>query len=248
MARLAHRMEDLLDALRRGRAKAGSEVIDALLASVDALKGMAAEAVGRGSCAADVSSLVSRLERLSRGESAVEERAASSPRKFQVEVKLAEDCAMRAARAYVVLRVLEEFGTVLESRPVMSEVEGESFDGLEIEAVIASAEDPGVIEHALAATPEVESVAVRLLPEEGAAMRLEAGAALDPAALSARLAGEGAGRVVLGLTDLRELGPAGLDWLLSLKEARPVEIVLPALPAGRRFFELLMEGGFVLGR
>ncbi|MGQ9825758.1 MAG: Hpt domain-containing protein [Desulfotomaculales bacterium] len=66
MAGLAHRMEDLLDALRRGAANVTPEVTDVLLACLDALKGLAEEA-GRGGCTADLAVLTWRLERLARG-------------------------------------------------------------------------------------------------------------------------------------------------------------------------------------
>ncbi|MGQ9512848.1 hypothetical protein [Thermodesulfitimonas sp.] len=152
---------------------------------------------------------------------------------------------MRAARAYVVLRCLEELGTLVEARPTLSEVEGLRFEGSEIEATVAVPDSPGLLVEVLSATPEVKRVQVLPLgtPVEA---RIEVGGALDPQALAARLAGERAPRVVLDLSGLGELGPAGLDWLLSLKEARAVEFVPPRLPAGRRLFELLATGGSLL--
>lgn len=243
MAGLAHRMEDLLDALRRGAASVTPEVTDVLLACLDALKGLAEEAAGRGGCTADLAFLTWRLECLARGAGGAEEkRDAAAAQMVLVKVELADDCAMRAARAYVVLRCLQELGTLVEARPTLSEVEGLGFEGCEIEATVAVPDGPDLLVEALSATPEVKRVQVLPLGTPAEA-RIEVGDALDPQALAARLASERAPRVVLDLSGLSELSPAGLDWLLSLKESRAVEFVLPRLSAGRRLFELLATGG-----
>lgn len=243
MAELAHRMEDLLGALRRGAVAVGPEVVDALLNSLDALKGLAKEAAGHGGCGADLDALLRRLERLAARKGTAEDRRGEAPcRTVRVRVELAGDCAMPAARAYVVLRCLEELGDIAEARPALADVEGSGFGGREIEAVVAVRGGPREVADALAAVPEVEKVRV-LTPGAPPEVRVRAGSVLDPETLAARLAGETAARTVLDLTDLRELGPAGLEWLLSLKGA--AEIVPPRLPAGRRFFELLAVGGFL---
>lgn len=243
MAGLAHRMEDLLACLRRGTADVTPEVTDVLLACLDALKGLAEEAAGRGGCTADLATLTWRLESLVRKAVGGEEKLGdTAAQRVLVKVELADDCAMRAARAFVVLRCLEELGTLVEARPAISEVERLGFEGNEIEATVAVPGTPDLLVDALSAAPEVKRVQVLPL-ETPAEVRIEVGDALDLQALAARLAGENAVRVVLDLTNLRELSPGGLDWLLSLKGARAVEFVLPCLPAGRKLFELLATGG-----
>jgi two-component system chemotaxis sensor kinase CheA len=238
MTELAHRMEDLLDCLRRGRAAVTPQVTDALLAALDALKGLAQEAAGKGGCTADLKSLTSRLESLASEPQAAEPKRKTEGQAVRVRVSLAEDCSMRAARAYVVLRCLEEFGTLVEASPTLSEVENLGFEGNTIEARLVVSHSSEVLAEALWATPEVKEVQVVPL-ESPVELYVEVGESLDPKALVRFLSNDNSSRLLLDLRKLRDLSPAGLDWLFSVQEEKKVSFRWPDSSVGRKLFGFL---------
>jgi len=82
--------------------------------------------------------------------------------------------------------------------------------------------------------------------EKEAVLRIDVDKRLDLQVLEARLRERGVNQVVVDLTDLCELSPAGLSRLLWVRGLTGVEFTLPRHPFGRSFLELLGFGETVM--
>ncbi len=172
VADLAHRMENLLDALRQGRVAAGSGVFQLMFRSVDALV-RAVEAAGTGADLAD-EGLGAELDaaakagvpepagsqpagRTASARTPARRRAAEPAAPVRpVQVAIRSDAVMRGARASLVLRKAEALGIVSGVRPPVTHLH-EDFDGrLYFRLVSRSSEKE--IEAALRAAGDVESI------------------------------------------------------------------------------------------
>jgi two-component system chemotaxis sensor kinase CheA len=128
---LAHRLENLLDALRGGRIAADPAVFQLLFRSVDAL-GAAVDAAAAGADAPADAGLLGELDRSAGGaRSAVEPSAAAAERGRvrAVEITLRREAVMRGARASLILARLEPLGAVSALRPPAASFERDEFDG-----------------------------------------------------------------------------------------------------------------------
>jgi len=170
VADLAHRMENLLDALRQGRVAAGAGVFQLMFRAVDALsravEGAAAgqepvdERLGPELDAAalggDTTAAASATARPA-GRAASRRRSAAAPAPRPVQVAIRADAAMRGARAALVLRRAEALGAVTGIRPAIALLEQDEFDGrLFFRLASRSSEDEIVA--ALRTAGDVESV------------------------------------------------------------------------------------------
>ncbi len=160
VADLAHRLENLLDALRGGRVAADPGVLQLLFRSVDAL-GAGVEAAARGSDAAVEPELAAELDRTAGGQGTGAPAAATaeSGRVRAVEVTLRREAVMRGARASLILARLEPLGAVSGLRPPAAAFERDEFDGRFAFRLATSATD-GDIERIIRRTGEVALVSV----------------------------------------------------------------------------------------
>ena len=139
VAELAHRMENLLDALRQGRVAAGAAVFQLMFRAVDALT-RAVEGAAAGTEIPD-ERLGAELDRAAAGgvaaaEPAGERAPGAAPRRRlpdgpprPVQVTIRGDALMRGARAALVLRRAESLGTVTSVRPPVAHLDRDEFDG-----------------------------------------------------------------------------------------------------------------------
>ncbi len=161
VADLAHRLENLLDALRGGRVAADPGVFQLLFRSVDAL-GTGVESAARGSDAALEPELAAELDRAAGGQVTGAPAAgvpAESGRVRAVEVSLRREAVMRGARASLILARLEPVGAVSALRPPAAAFERDEFDGRFAFRLATSATD-GDIERIIRRTGEVALVSV----------------------------------------------------------------------------------------
>jgi two-component system chemotaxis sensor kinase CheA len=160
VADLAHRLENLLDALRGGRVAADPGVLQLLFRSVDAL-GVGVEAAARGSDAAVEPELAAELDRTAGGQGTGAPAAATpeSGRVRAVDVTLRREAVMRGARASLILARLEPLGAVSGLRPPAAAFERDEFDGRFAFRLATSATD-GDIERIIRRTGEVALVSV----------------------------------------------------------------------------------------
>jgi two-component system chemotaxis sensor kinase CheA len=171
IAALTHKMEDVFELLRQRTGGLERDVIDVVLACLDALEG-AVEAIdetGAEKLAAEP--LVARLDSLIRARTPVQAAVlqggeipppsdlfeqAGDRRVLRVCVHLDEEAPMPAVRAFMVLNALDAHGELLHSTPTESEVD--SFAGRRIDAWLASDAAESVVAAALAAVADVTGV------------------------------------------------------------------------------------------
>jgi len=203
MATLTHKMEDVFELLRQRGTGLTGEVVDVLLACLDALSG-AVDAIDAGGAEnLDPAQLVERLGSLVRerddpeaaAQEAVPEPAPARLAELgegrtvlEVHAVLAEDAQMPAVRAFQLLAAAAEHGDVLRSAPAEADIDG--FDGRVVEVLLATDHEVEAVAAALRAVPDVGDVRVaeaRVEPLEEVAplAAVEEDGALAPAAPAA---------------------------------------------------------------
>jgi two-component system chemotaxis sensor kinase CheA len=175
MATLTHKMEDVLELLRQRGGGLSREVVDVLLACLDALSGAVDSIDGDGAENLDPAELVERLQALVRDQDdpeAVEEEPEVVGGRAQVRLApvgdgrvvleihavLAEDAQMPAVRAFQVLAAAAEHGDVLRSVPAEGEVDG--FDGRIVEVLLATDHEVEAVAAAIRGVPDVADARV----------------------------------------------------------------------------------------
>ncbi|HEY7636843.1 MAG TPA: chemotaxis protein CheA [Gemmatimonadales bacterium] len=138
VAELAHRMENLLDALRQGRVAPEGGIFELLFRGVDAL-GRQVEAAAAGREPSVDEELKTELDAAATGQvgpapsrvksARTRRRAADAARMRPVQVTIRSDTPMRGARAALVIRRAEALGVVSRVRPPATHFELEDFDG-----------------------------------------------------------------------------------------------------------------------
>ncbi|MGE6230803.1 chemotaxis protein CheA [Paenibacillus chitinolyticus] len=227
MKQLTHEMEHLLDRVRSGQLAVSGALIDLLFTALDILKQLKRDIVGGESSSADISDCVRALRNFGgedqdmdtdradaeelpahRGKPSlsldlrlrVQERMELGQKVFWVDIRIASECLIRGARAYVIHSALNEYGDVFLADP---EPEGLNEEGpgdlLFLYAGNQSLEELQAFADGLM---EVERAVVEPLAQEEAAVS-GAGAA-ERAAGSAAGAGESAAPAAAGTA-----GPAG---------------------------------------
>jgi two-component system, chemotaxis family, sensor kinase CheA len=169
VADLAHRLENLLDALREGAIAPAPAVLQLLFRSVDALAAsvegavVGAEPPADETLAADLDAAAAGLvaaPRASDGASVTPaggRAAAADGRVRPVQVALRRDAVMRGARAALVVRRAESLGVVTALRPALAQFDDHDFDGRVFFRLASAATDEQVLA-SLGSAGEVESV------------------------------------------------------------------------------------------
>jgi two-component system chemotaxis sensor kinase CheA len=208
IAALTHRMEDVLELLRQRTGGLSRDAIDVLLECLDALSAAveSIEATGSESIAPAV--LIERLSGLIREDVPNEvdlvqdamnpdvlAAMAAGRRVVQVVARLVDDVSMASVRAYMVIAALSDHGDVLGSAPAEDDLEG--FDGLIVEAWVATEHEDATVQATVANVPDVASVDVR----EAEAAPVEPDGVLDlPLPVVADAPGRGSGGVKAAAT------------------------------------------------
>jgi len=199
VADLAHRMENLLDALRRGSHRPGDDVLQLLFRSTDALERAVGLAVTGKERDADTRGLIAELDQAAekvgapvasaapRGSGPGDEGASGRPPLAAVSAELAvpaagrlvqvmlrPDAELKAGRALLVLKRVEVLGRVSAVTPPQAAFEAEDFDGRFSFRLDGDAA-PDVIEKAVRTAGDVERVVVG--EQETEAPRFDAAAA-----------------------------------------------------------------------
>lgn len=187
-AELTHKMESLMDTVRKREQEADSSLIDLVLRAVDAAKDLIAEE-SSGGTTLDVSALVGQLvERADQphapataeqapddqaarpgADRAVSAAAAVDGVLCRVRVTLSELCVLKSVRAYMVIKRLGHMGTVIDTEPGARQIEDEEFE-LSFDVIMRTKENEESIVKALGAIGEVDSVVVTVEEQPVAAV------------------------------------------------------------------------------
>ncbi|MCL4078473.1 chemotaxis protein CheA [Coriobacteriia bacterium Es71-Z0120] len=170
-ADLTHKMESLMDTIRKREQAIDSDLVDLMLRAVDAVRELIAdESEGRSTydAAPIIADLIARTER---GKAVpVETESASGPKPaeappsaggevYRVSVTIEPTSVLKSVRAYMALKRLGHMGTVLDTEPSARDIEDERFDRTFV-AVLQTVEPPEAIERAVLGISEIESVQV----------------------------------------------------------------------------------------
>ena len=169
MARLTHRMEEVLAAMRDDGAPVTPAITDALFACLDTLQEMVDRVEGGDTEEVDASAVMQRLDQISQGAApaaaAAETAATIAPPSagtplseyermvvadahergmavLRVDVAFDEGCQLAAARAFMVVQELEAHGDLIKSEPPAESIEaGEVEGGVAFWVAVASDAD-----------------------------------------------------------------------------------------------------------
>ena len=214
VADLAHRMENLLDQLRRGGEKPSDEILQLLFRATDALEKAVGVAVGGRERELDFGTLLVDLERASGKEPAPAPAASSPPLAAAslagpppgsgrlVQVTIRAEAPLKGGRAMLVVRKAQTLGTLHRILPSPAAFESDDFDG-RFAFELDTAATPADIDASLRSVGDVERVTIggddeHVTPAESVAGATGAG-------------GAGAGRGRHIRVDLRRL-----DTLMDL--------------------------------
>ena len=175
VAELAHRLESMLDLVRRGEREATPAVFETLFACGDALEATIAGAVAGQERTASPE-LLAELEALAGGTPA--DRAAAAPKKRAakaaprvsvpvavegagrlVKVQIRSDSSLKGARALLVLKRAEALGKVSGVQPAPAAFESDAFDG-QLAFRLDTVSDAATIDKELRRAGDVDTVDV----------------------------------------------------------------------------------------
>ncbi|TVX97645.1 chemotaxis protein CheA [Cohnella terricola] len=183
LASLTHEMENVLDLVRNEKLSMNGHIFDTLFKCLDALEAMVQDVINGGTGKGDVDDLVQRLKAIVKGDVGGDASISSDADQdlpaslildqyqmsilgqsieaghlaYYIEVKVRDDCLLKAARAYMVFDVLERNGEVVKSYPSVQEIEQEQFD--RSFSVYYITQTPGeTLQDQLSRVSEIESV------------------------------------------------------------------------------------------
>jgi len=174
VADLAHRMENLLDQLRRGAKPPTDETLQVLFRATDALEKAVVLAVAGHERDADLAAIVAEIDRVgakepaaavaappalaTTAEFAVPTPAAAGSGRI-ISVTIRPEAPLKGGRAMLVVRKAQTLGTLVRLQPSLAAFESDDFDGRFV-IELNSALSPDDIEKALRAVGDVERVTV----------------------------------------------------------------------------------------
>lgn len=178
MSELAHAMESVFDKFRKGTLSPNSQVIDALLHSLDALQVLKEELVTSKESNLDITATVAALDEAAESSNRQEStgkrektslnfdstardkwQAALESAQFvyQIKVTLDKESSWAAVRCFQVITELSQIGTIITSSPTQKEIEEEKV-GHSIELIFASLQDEAQIKETVLSVFDIESV------------------------------------------------------------------------------------------
>lgn len=155
---LAHELENLLDKLCKGEVSLSTRVCDVLLKGRDTLRMLVRNASNGQSETAlvEAKNLVREI-----GELLAAGREEEKVRKFFVRAWLDPEFPMKEARAFVILKRLEELGNLETSLPRIEDLLGGRASPEHVQALVSTEVSEGDLEECLRSYEEVVSAEVR---------------------------------------------------------------------------------------
>lgn len=184
IAQLSHLMEDLLDELRSQKKTVTSNIIDSLLSSTDILEQLIQDVRLKQDSNINISISLEGLKKFlsaeavppeekisladidgvglnEAGQNRLKQAREKGLNVFKLRILIAKNCAMKEARAFLVLTHLKRMGTVIQSVPAMEDLKKE--ERLEqpfISAIFSTKEDREAVRQGLLNISEIEEVSL----------------------------------------------------------------------------------------
>jgi two-component system, chemotaxis family, sensor kinase CheA len=227
IATLAHRVEDLVEAVRNDDGTLGRALVDLMLEATDTMLSQV-RAAGAGQLSQPPAALLERLSDVVRTRTgrlppptrvarnvllSPEEAAPAHRQRVDVEVRMQPSSASPGARAFLVYRKLAALGSVLSVQPPLEELRAGAIPSGRLSLSLEVQGGASAVEQAVSQLPEVEGVSVRSpsaapgpLPEPPAPEALEATRSVRVRTELLDDFLELAGELLLATARLREIG------------------------------------------
>ena len=185
MSELTHSMETLLDKLRNRQLEVSSQIVNALLFGLDALKALKQEIISQEESDLNIVPIVARLKELAAAERGTTAEVAAgqlvlSPSNLQeikealtheysiyrIKTGVPEDSAWAAIRFMQVLNELGRLGKVIASVPTALEIEQEKVS-FKLEVIFSGLADVEMVRAEIKSVAEIQEVTIEHLTEEG---------------------------------------------------------------------------------
>lgn len=172
VADLSHRMENLLDQLRRGGTPPSDAILQLLFRATDALEKAIGLAVAGREREADLAPILADIDRVSTkaqsSPTAAASTAASPPAASStaavgsgrlIQITLRPEAPLKGGRAMLIIRKAQTLGTLYRIQPPLAAFESDDFDG-RFAFELDTTSDAAQIEQAMRAVGDVERVSV----------------------------------------------------------------------------------------
>ena len=179
IADLSHKMEDMMDLVRKGEVTLDPSAVDLLYEGLDALEAMVKGIEDDAPCNEDRSSLLDRLASIgkdgppaevgdarSAGEGGGEKGSSAAEDALVVDVEISRSAQMPGTRAFLVYKRLEDLGRVLTVEPPLESVKKGDFDN-RMTIRLSTDHGPGGIEEVLRSMVDLAGYGVKKASEEG---------------------------------------------------------------------------------
>jgi two-component system, chemotaxis family, sensor kinase CheA len=177
IATLAHRLEDLVDVLRRDGGGWDQGLVDLMLEAVDAMQaqvraapegspppaGLLERLAGTVQTRTGQPPAPTRIARTLLASSPPGASAQEEPARLEVVVQVLASSSSPGVRAYLVHRRLAALGTVLSVAPSLEELRAGAIAGGRVSLAVAVPGGPAAVRAALSSVPEVELISIRPL-------------------------------------------------------------------------------------
>ena len=153
MSNVTHAMEDVLSLLRQHELTVNAEIVNALFEALDLLEVLAQGITEGREEDIEIAGIIQNLQKFSTKEAMATETEQTSERRrnlqlrylpaeieqikkaaeegfnqYHLHIYLQEDCLLKGARAFMILRELEAHGEIIRTIPSAKELEDERFD------------------------------------------------------------------------------------------------------------------------
>ncbi len=178
MANLTHEMENLLDAARSHEIKLSQDVIDILFECFDELDNSVDNIIAEGTEGSNTNEeLIEKLSMILNREKDVDSSKSTNEdghmqldsyvldivkkaedenlKVYTIDFILSKSCMLKAARAFIIFNVLEEFGEVVFSNPSVEDIEDEKFE-FEFSIILVTEKDKKFLSDEISQISEIE--------------------------------------------------------------------------------------------
>lgn len=191
LANLTHKMENVLDAIRNEKIVVTTDLMDVLFLAVDDLEAMVNSIASGGNGKHDVKAVVDKLALIEKGENPNQASTTNEVKQtsttiegiydefdlavfhqskeqgfhpYEITISLQADCLLKAARVFMIFKILEKVGEVIKSSPSVEQLEEEQFDQ-QFTVAIVSKELANDIREMILKVSEVESVEIKTIDD-----------------------------------------------------------------------------------
>ncbi|OEH55124.1 chemotaxis protein CheA [Oceanobacillus sp. E9] len=192
IASLTHKMENVLDLIRNHQLTVNSEIIDSIIVGIEYLEEMVQSISEGNDGKKDVTTLLSRLEQIEKGEVAATTETIIIPDQqvntvdvekldldefqltilkqakeqgfepYQISIELSDECILKGARAYMVFEALESHGEIIQTTPTVEEIEDGNF-GQSFQLTLLTGDSSNTIKEIIEKVSEVKEANIQLL-------------------------------------------------------------------------------------